>query len=113
MKCTGACCREFTLVAGKRGHIDAHQVRVSGHPQVRPFRHLVVVLERGKAKGFGRYHVFTCRELSPDGRCRIHERKPEACSAYPSAFRCRYCGAASDAEARGVAIGPYDRLATS
>jgi len=53
----------------------------------------------------GRRNLFACNEFDQEsGTCRAYDDRPGLCRRFPYDDPCRYCGARSDAQARGVAL---------
>lgn len=103
IRCTGACCTSITLShprAFLRRMMDAPQ-----HPYDRIEAAKIWTLMRPRTTDPDEDRV-TCRALAEAG-CQLQAvDRPSMCLNYPYGGdkRCRWCGAQSDAEARGVAI---------
>lgn len=100
--CDGRCCEQFSLFYDRywrgrrlRSLLVQNKERSSEWTRIRQI--LIPVI--------GRRDLFACNEFDQEtGTCRAYDDRPDICRLFPSDHPCRHCGAASDAEARGVAV---------
>ena len=98
-RCTGECCRSFTLSRGRE--MWTEPPADPAHPWARLAIRLELISEAPA------YALFTCREWDATSRrCKAYEDRPDTCRDYPygGEHTCSYCGARSASEAAGTAL---------
>lgn len=101
-RCSGNCCREFTLLCGKTPEEIDTFLRTKAWDGVQiadmviPLRPLVAgtVLPNGDTvpEGFiGSGWIFTCKHFDPaTNNCGIYETRPRMCRSFPYGSRCEH-----------------------
>ena len=123
-RCTGHCCRKFTLPMDPAGLKEAFDAEIAwkaeGSPPVKdaagglislppkrwqdieiiqPMVRYLGLFETNPStgkKGPQLVHVYTCNHLQENGDCGIYENRPSMCSAYPYGGPCTYEGCELD-----------------
>lgn len=112
LNCGGACCRRFTLpwsfteltnawsqsIRFSLGvYVDAEGHELHNYTDIEQIHDMVIPLgmhywnpqEPDVILDTPVYH-YTCRHLTPSGRCGIYQSRPSMCSCYPYGKSCRY-----------------------
>lgn len=96
-RCTGHCCRRFTIPA------SLEEIKRRRNAEVCPpderwiidgdkLADMLVPLETETREDGTLAHWFTCRHLLPSGDCGDYENRPEMCSGYPYGKACNFDG---------------------
>jgi|GEM_PF-4573161 len=95
-RCTGHCCRGFSLehphevVKAEFEKWKAAPESATLIPNVDVIAEMLIPL--GVFRG---QELFTCRHLSKDGNCTIYETRPKMCRDFPGPDPCKYRNCAS------------------
>jgi len=96
-RCTGHCCRGFSL---EHPHevvkLELEKIKAgktSFIPDVETIANMLIPL--GTFRG---QELFTCRHLSKEGNCTIYESRPQMCRDFPGPDPCKYRNCASHGE---------------
>lgn len=98
-RCTGHCCRGFSLEHPKAAveeevrRIRAGEPLLLNIPQVETIAEMIIPL--GVFRG---QELFTCKHLSKEGNCTIYETRPPMCRNFPGPEPCPYRNCASHGE---------------
>jgi len=112
VRCTGHCCKAFTLpvtpqevfialLSSVLGYEHKYSVGERGVDNMKLFSLLVYVGTeplRGVPGGPGA-HYYTCKALAPSGDCSIYDSRPYTCRDYPYGMVCKYIGCTATKEA--------------
>ncbi|HEU01319.1 MAG TPA: hypothetical protein ENH89_13425 [Aurantimonas coralicida] len=100
--CDGRCCQQFPV--SHDWYWQGRRLRsfIVGNKDQSPewtrIRQILIPV-------IGRRNLFACNEFDQEsGTCRAYDDRPGLCRRFPYDDPCRYCGARSDAQARGVAL---------
>ena len=86
-KMTGRCCQALMLGYGLRPIRTRKEFEKA--KKARPFYEMFIPLEEQFDDGYLR---FTCKNLTEDHKCGIHEPRPDMCRRYPDPLMVRYGG---------------------
>ena len=93
-RCTGHCCRGFSLeypnAVVKEEYAKAQAGQDSFIPNVTTIAEMLIPL--GVFRG---QELFTCKHLSQEGNCTIYEMRPQMCRDFPGPDPCKYRNCAS------------------
>lgn len=93
-RCTGHCCRGFSLehpLATVEAEFAKHRKgETSFIPNVDTIHNMLIPL--GVFRG---QELFTCKHLSEAGNCTIYETRPQMCRDFPGPDPCKYRNCAS------------------
>jgi len=95
-RCTGNCCRCFSLeypyetVLEENKEISVNSQYHSFIPNVETIASMLIPL--GIARG---QEIFTCKHLGKNGDCGIYEIRPQMCRDFPGPNSCSYRNCAS------------------
>ena len=86
-RCTGHCCREFTLHSGDDKVLNADRERwlAEGkmNPEVRQIMEMVIPLQEHEDEGGMFYTTFTCKNFDVEEQsCLIYKDRPEMCRRF-------------------------------
>ena len=120
MRCTGACCERIEISVPRstlRAWLDADDYSRRPVDVAQRAEHALIWTLLQPLPGEpvnSRSALHRCRALTPTGCALTYAERPEMCQRFPSnGHRCVQCGAASDAEARGVALQTAMRPSTA
>lgn len=95
-RCTGHCCKEFTLPS----YPKIRQRARMGDDDARHVLDLIIPLGGTTHNRSGeRIYIYTCKELQPNGDCGIYAERPHMCRDYPYGRPCEQPACTMNAEA--------------
>jgi Fe-S-cluster containining protein len=92
-RCTGHCCRAFSLEYPEKTVREEAAKENSFIPDVKTIAEMLIPL--GVFRG---QELFTCKHLSQTGNCTIYETRPKMCRDFPGPDPCKYKNCASHGE---------------
>jgi hypothetical protein len=110
-RCMGACCDRIQINTARTTlrrwlDTDAYDRNQAAERAEHALIWTLLKPIPGATPTWGRESVYSCRALAATGCVLTHGERPSMCRDFPYGGLpcCPHCGAASDAEARGVAL---------
>lgn len=96
-RCTGHCCRGFSLEHPHAFVKEEYERWKKGEPTTIPQIETIaeMVMPLGTFRG---QELFTCKHLSKEGNCGIYESRPPMCRDFPGPHPCPYRNCSSHGE---------------
>lgn len=93
-RCSGNCCRGFSLEHPHAFVKEENERVLAGGTSVIPDVKIIadMLVPLGVFRG---QELFTCRHLGKDGNCQIYETRPQMCRDFPGPDPCKYRNCAS------------------
>lgn len=107
-RCTGHCCRLFTL-SFSPDELAAAAAAPGASEELKKIASMVVYAGKGKPAAFGVRvndlhdvdgHRYNCRHLQADGNCGDYDNRPAMCSDYPYGRPCGYADCTLEPDTR-------------
>lgn len=98
-RCTGHCCRGFSLEYPFETVKREYELWKKDPAQATLIPNIEVIAEMLIPLGVFRHQeLFTCKHLSSEGNCQIYETRPRMCRDFPGPNPCPYRNCASHGE---------------
>lgn len=113
-RCTGHCCRRFTLPFTPTGILQRRSQMEDGDLVADMVIPIGFSCDAPSGEVLGEpCWWYTCCHLLPSGDCAIYESRPEVCRSYPYGSPCKYPGCTWAAARAGTAPNPRAKESTT